>query len=63
MILKKRNWIDFNCGEIINDDSVTLDSLSDELYDFVLDVACGKKVKHELMGYSDLAIFKQGVTL
>lgn len=60
---KKRNWIDFNCGEIINDDSVTLDSLSDELYDFVLDVACGKKVKHELMGYSDLAIFKQGVTL
>jgi altronate hydrolase len=29
----------------------------------VLEVASGKKVKSEINGYRDIAIFKQGVTL
>ena len=32
-------------------------------FQLVLDVASGKKVKAEIAGFHDLAIFKQGVTL
>ena len=60
---KKRNWIDFNCGTLISDENVTIESLSSQLYDYVLAVAGNEPVKSELMGYCDLAIFKQGVTL
>ena len=58
---KKHNWIDFNCGIIVND--TPLDELSDDLLDFVLDIASGKKSKSEEAGFHDMAIFKQGVTL
>ena len=58
---KKQNWIDFNCGVIVND--TPLDELSDDLLDFVLDIASGKKSKSEEAGFHDMAIFKQGVTL
>ena len=34
-----------------------------ELFDYVLAVASGKKVKAEEAGFHDMAIFKQGVTL
>ena len=59
---KKRNWIDFNCGRLL-EDGVSLEDLSGELYDFVIDIANGKQVLSEKAGYCDLAIFKQGVTL
>ena len=58
---KKQNWIDFNCGVIVND--TPIDELSDDLLDFVLDIASGKKSKSEEAGFHDMAIFKQGVTL
>ena len=58
---KKHNWIDFNCGIIVN--GTPLDELSDDLLDFVLDIASGKKSKSEEAGFHDMAIFKQGVTL
>lgn len=58
---KKSNWIDFNCGRLVED--VPMEELSKELFDFVLAVASGKKVKAEEAGFHDLAIFKQGVTL
>lgn len=58
---KKHNWIDFNCGVIVND--TPMDELSDDLLDFVLDIASGKKSKSEEAGFHDMAIFKQGVTL
>lgn len=58
---KKQNWIDFNCGVMVEDTS--LDVLSDNLLDFVLEVASGKKSKSEEAGFHDMAIFKQGVTL
>lgn len=57
----KKNWIDFNCGELV--DGVSLDTLSSNLFEFVLNVASGKKVKSEVAGFHDIAIFKQGVTL
>lgn len=58
---KKSNWIDFNCGVMVAD--TPLDQLSEDLLDFVLDVASGKKSKSEEAGFHDMAIFKQGVTL
>ena len=58
---KKQNWIDFNCGVMVEDTS--LDVLSDNLLDFVLEVASGRKSKSEEAGFHDMAIFKQGVTL
>lgn len=58
---KKRNWIDFNCGSMTEED--TLDKLAGQLFEEVLTVASGKLVKSEVSGYHDMAIFKQGVTL
>ncbi|TAH67121.1 MAG: altronate dehydratase [Anaerolineaceae bacterium] len=58
---KKKGWIDFDAGKLLED--ISLDRLALELYELVLDVASGKKVKNEVNGYRDIAIFKQGVTL
>ncbi len=61
MATRKGNWIDFNAGRMVEDK--TKEELADELFQLVLDVASGRKVKAELAGFHDLAIFKQGVTL
>lgn len=58
---RKGNWIDFNCGVLVEEGSV--DQLGEKLFDFVLEVASGRQVKAELAGFHDMAIFKQGVTL
>ena len=57
----KGNWIDFNAGRMIEDKSK--DELANDLFKLVLEVASGKKVKSEIAGFHDFAIFKQGVTL
>lgn len=58
---KKKNWIDFNAGVLVED--AELDQTGKELFDYVLEVASGKKVRSEEAGFHDMAIFKQGVTL
>lgn len=58
---KKNNWIDFNAGRMVEDR--TKEELARELFDYVLSVASGRKVKAEEAGFHDMAIFKQGVTL
>lgn len=58
---KKRNWIDFNCGVLVEDASIG--ELGLQLFDYVLRVASGEEVKAEQAGFHDMAIFKQGVTL
>ncbi|RRD95459.1 altronate dehydratase [Clostridiales bacterium COT073_COT-073] len=58
---RKQNWIDFDCGSIVNGES--LEKLGLELFEYVRAVASGKKVKSEEAGFHDMAIFKQGVTL
>lgn len=57
----KDNWIDFNAGRMVEDKSK--EELAQDLFDYVLAVASGKKVKAEEAGFHDMAIFKQGVTL
>lgn len=58
---KKGNWIDFNAGELI--EGKDMPQLSQELFDYVIAIASGKKVNAEESGFHDMAIFKKGVTL
>ena len=58
---KKRGWIDFNAGRLL--EGMSLEELGSELLELVLQVASGKQTKGEENGCRDLAIFKQGVTL
>lgn len=58
---QKKNWIDFNCGELV--EGTDLLTLRDRFFDYILEVASGRLVKSEEAGFHDMAIFKQGVTL
>lgn len=58
---KKKNWIDFNAGVLVED--AALEETGKKLFEYVLEVASGKKVCSEEAGFHDMAIFKQGVTL
>ncbi|QHQ62176.1 altronate dehydratase [Anaerocolumna sedimenticola] len=58
---KKVNWIDFNAGQLVEGSG--MEELSEQLFQYVIEVASGKKVKSEEEGYHDMAIFKKGVTL
>ena len=57
----KDNWIDFNAGRMVED--MSKEELAQKMFDYVLEVASGRKVKAEEAGFHDMAIFKQGVTL
>lgn len=57
----KRNWIDFNAGEIVNDES--WQSALTRLIDKVVATASGSSLRHETAGAKEIAIFKTGVTL
>lgn len=57
----KKNWIDFNCGTLVEGEPP--EALRDRLFDYVVSVASGEQVKSEIAGFHDMAIFKQGVTL
>ena len=57
----KPRWIDFNAGEILNDES--WQSALSRLIDKVIATANGEFVNHEKIGAKEIAIFKSGVTL
>ena len=59
---KKGNWIDFNAGRIITE-SISLNDLALEFYNFILEICNGKKAKSEICGLKEIAFFKNGVTL
>lgn len=58
---KKRNWIDFNAGKLL--EGCTMEQLTSELFNEIINIAEGKKLKHELSGFKEIAIFKTGITL
>jgi len=58
---KKKNWMDFNAGRLVDGDS--MEQLMYELFEAVILAAEGKKLKHELNGSREMAIFKTGVTV
>ena len=55
---RKSSWIDFDASPILDGNPLT-----DELFDFVLEVAGGKETKNEINNYREISIFKDGVTL
>ena len=58
----KKNWIDFNAGQLIEGRS--MDAVSEDFLQYILDVASGRKqAKSEKLDKHELAIFKDGVTL
>lgn len=58
---KKKRWIDFDAGVLLQDREPG--ELGEKLFEYVLEVASGKQVCSEVAGFHDMAIFKQGVTL
>ncbi|MEG0240236.1 UxaA family hydrolase [Anaerorhabdus sp.] len=58
---KKNNWIDFDTGVSLKEK--TLSECGIDLFEKVIKVANGEKIKSEADGYRDMAIFKKGVTL
>lgn len=58
---KKSNWIDFNAGRIVEDQ--TIDECLQDFVVYLKAVAEGEKLKHEESGFKEIAIFKTGVTL
>ncbi len=55
---RKSNWIDFDAGAVLEGKELT-----DELFEYVISVAGGRKTKNEENGYEEISIFKDGVTL
>jgi len=59
---KKKSWIDFNAGSLLDGSSV--EALTDEFFEFIIKVASGEiKAASEKWDKHELAIFKDGVTL
>lgn len=57
----KAGWIDFNAGTMVEDEE--LERLLERFIDKVLATVNGEKLKHEEVGFKEIAIFKTGVTL
>lgn len=55
---RKANWIDFDASPTLEGNPLT-----NELFEFILEVANGKETKNEIHGYREISIFKAGVTL
>jgi len=58
---KKPGWIDFNAGKILEAGDTS--RIDEEFIRFVLSVAGGEQTGNEKSGYTEIAIFKTGVTL
>ncbi len=62
LAVKKKNWIDFNAGQLV--EGKTMEDLKVEFFNYVIDVASGKeRTKNELNDFREIAIFKDGVIL
>jgi len=59
---RKKNWIDFDAGRLLEDRS--MDRLADELWAYLIELASGeRRTRNERNGFREIAIFKDGVTL
>ncbi|VBB05392.1 d-galactarate dehydratase / altronate hydrolase c terminus [Lucifera butyrica] len=57
----KSNWMDFDAGRLLAGKS--MQEMTGELFDYVLQVTSGRLTKAEELGFREIAIFKNGVTL
>ncbi len=58
---RKKNWIDFNAGALLENGS--MENMSRDFFRYILEVASGRQTLGEQHGFRDIAIFKDGVTL
>lgn len=58
---KKSNWIDFDASPVLEGKSMS--DLTNELLNYIINVASGNQTKNEENDYCEIAIFKDGVTL
>lgn len=58
---RKANWMDFDAGRLLN--GTPMEQLTDEFLQHIIAVAAGQATKSEQMGFREIAIFKNGVTL
>ncbi|MBP2634726.1 MAG: Altronate dehydratase [Firmicutes bacterium] len=61
LMKRKVHWMDFDAGRLLNGQS--MEALTEEFFAYILAVASGKLTKSEEMGFREIAIFKNGVTL
>ena len=54
--------MDFNAGGLV-DGEVSMDELKEQFTNFLIQIANGQKLKHDLTNFKEIAIFKNGVTL
>ena len=55
---RKRDWIDFDASPTLEGNSLT-----NELFEYIIEVAEGKETRNEINDYREISIFKDGVTL
>ncbi len=58
---KKHGWIDFNASPVL--EGVSMDDLTDDFLDYILEVASGKETANERNAYREISIFKDGIVL
>jgi altronate hydrolase len=58
---RKANWMDFNAGQLLEGQS--MQAVTDEFFSYIVEVSSGRLSKSENMGFREIAIFKNGVTL
>ncbi|MGY4797892.1 altronate dehydratase family protein [Lysinibacillus sp. FSL K6-0057] len=59
---RKKNWIDFNAGQLV--EGKPMDVLVDEFMDYIVALASGEvQTNNEKYGFKEIAIFKDGVTM
>ena len=58
LAVKKANWIDFDASPTLEGNPLT-----NELFEYIINVANGEETKNEIHGYREISIFKEGVTL
>ncbi|MBQ2986746.1 MAG: altronate dehydratase [Tyzzerella sp.] len=59
---KKKAWIDYNAGALL--EGVSMKQLTEDFYQYLLQLASGEiQAKSEMLDKHELAIFKDGVTL
>lgn len=57
----KKNWIDFNAESVL--EGKDMDEVLKEFIEYTIQVCSGGLLKHEEIGFKEIAIFKTGVTL
>lgn len=58
---RKKNWMDFDASPLLS--GKTMDELTKELTDYVLEVASGAETCNEKNDYREISIFKDGIVL